>query len=39
MVCWVKLFGKQYLGFWVLGLVLFAFQEIPHMLMLLRCIM
>jgi hypothetical protein len=33
MVRWVKLFGNQYLGFWVLGLVLFAIQEIPYMLM------
>ena len=33
MVRWFKLMGDQYLGFWVLGLVLFAFQEIPYMLM------
>ena len=33
MVRWVRLFGNQYLGFWVLGLVLFALQEIPYMLM------
>jgi len=33
MVRWFKLFGDQYLGFWVLGLVLFAIQEIPYMLM------
>ena len=33
MVRWFKLFGDQYLGFWVLGLVLFAVQEIPYMLM------
>ncbi len=33
MVRWIKLFGNQYLGFWVLGLVLFAVQEIPYMLM------
>ena len=33
MVRWFKLFGDQYLGFWVLGLVLFAAQEIPYMLM------
>ena len=33
MVRWVKLFGNQYLGFWVLELVLFAIQEIPYMLM------
>lgn len=28
-----KLFGSQYLGFWVLGLLLFAVQEIPYMVM------
>ena len=33
MVRWFNLFGEQYLGFWVLGLVLFAIQEIPYMLM------
>ncbi len=33
MVRWVKLFGRQYLGFWVMGLVLFAIQEIPYMVM------
>lgn len=33
MVRWIKLFENQYLGFWVLGLVLFAVQEIPYMLM------
>lgn len=33
MVKWVKLFGNQYLGFWILGLVLFAIQEIPYMIM------
>ena len=33
MVRWVRLFGDQYLGFWMLGLVLFALQEIPYMLM------
>ncbi len=33
MVHWFRLFGNQYLGFWVLGLVLFAIQEIPYMLM------
>ena len=33
MIRWVKLFGNQYLGFWVLGIVLFAIQEIPYMLM------
>ena len=33
MVRWIKIFGQQYFGFWVLGLVLFALQEIPYMLM------
>ncbi len=33
MARWFKLFGDQYLGFWGLGLVLFAIQEIPYMLM------
>ena len=33
MVRWIKLFGNQYIGFWVLGLVLFAIQEISYMLM------
>lgn len=33
MVRWFRLSGDQYLGFWVLGLVLFAIQEIPYMLM------
>ena len=33
MVRWIKLFGNQYIGFWVLGLVLLAIQEIPYMLM------
>ena len=33
MVRWFRLFGNQYLGFWFLGFVLFALQEIPYMLM------
>ena len=33
MVRWLKLFGDQYFGFWILGLVLFAIQEIPYMVM------
>jgi len=33
MVRWIKIFGNQNLGFWVLGLVLFVLQEIPYMLM------
>ena len=33
MVRWIRLSGNQFLGFWALGLVLFAIQEIPYMLM------
>lgn len=33
MVKWIKLFGNQYLGFWAVGLLLFALQEIPYMIM------
>ena len=33
MVRWYRLFGNQYFGFWLPGLVLFAIQEIPYMLM------
>ena len=33
MVRWFKLFDHQYFGFWALGLVLFAIQEIPYMVM------
>lgn len=33
MVKWVKIFENQYMGFWILGLVLFAVQEIPYMVM------
>ncbi len=33
MVKWFKLFGNQYFGFWFLGLVLFALQEVPYMIM------
>lgn len=28
-----RLFGNHYLGFWILGLALFAVQEIPYMIM------
>lgn len=28
-----KLFGNQYFGFWILGIVLFTVQEIPYMIM------
>lgn len=33
IVGWIKLLGNQYLGFWILGLVLFLIQEIPYMVM------
>lgn len=33
MFRWLRLSGRQYLGFWVLGLVLFALQELPYMVM------
>ena len=33
MFKWMKLFDNQYLGFWILGFVLFAIQEIPYMIM------
>lgn len=33
MVKGVRLFGNQYLCFWILGLGLFAIQEIPYMIM------
>lgn len=33
MVKLIRLFDNQYLGFWLLGLVLFAIQEIPYMVM------
>ena len=33
MVKWVKLFGNQYLGFWILGVALFVIQETPYMIM------
>ena len=33
MVRWIKLFRDQYLGFWALGILLFALQEIPYMVM------
>ena len=33
MVKWLRIFGDQYLGFWVLGLLLFFMQEIPYMIM------
>lgn len=33
MIRWIKIAGKQYWGFWILGLVLFALQEVPYMVM------
>lgn len=33
MVRWARIFGDQYLGFWILGIVLFALQEVPYMVM------
>ena len=33
MVRWFRLFGKQYLGLWAPGVLLFALQELPYMLM------
>ena len=33
MIRWFKVFPHQYLGFWLLGLLLFIIQEIPYMVM------
>lgn len=33
MFRFIKIFGNQYLGFWIFGLMLFAIQEIPYMVM------
>ncbi len=33
MFRFLKIFGNQYLGFWIFGLILFAVQEIPYMVM------
>ena len=33
MFKWVKLFKNQYFGLWLIGLLLFAIQEIPYMIM------
>jgi hypothetical protein len=30
---WIRIFNNQYIGFWVLGLILFALQEVPYMVM------
>ncbi len=33
MFRWLKIFGDQYIGFWIPGIVLFALQEVPYMIM------
>lgn len=33
MVKWIKITENQYFGFWFLGLLFFAVQEIPYMIM------
>lgn len=33
MVRWFKVFGDQYIGFWIVGLALFALQEVPYIVM------
>ncbi|MGX8774085.1 MAG: hypothetical protein ACSW8G_03395 [Bacillota bacterium] len=33
MTQWIRISEKQYLGFWAPGLVMFALQELPYMLM------
>lgn len=33
MFKWVKIIKNQYLGLWLIGLALFAIQEIPYMIM------
>ncbi len=33
MIKWIKIYGTQYFGFWVFGLILFALQEVPYMVM------
>ena len=33
MIKWIRIGGNQYLGFWILGLILFALQEVPYMVM------
>ncbi|MDE6028919.1 MAG: hypothetical protein K2F90_01185 [Clostridiales bacterium] len=33
MFKWVKIIKNQYLGLWLIGLVLFALQELPYMIM------
>lgn len=33
MFKWFKLFKGQYVGFWILGLILFVLQEMPYIVM------
>ncbi|MGI6315427.1 MAG: hypothetical protein ACOX17_01970 [Christensenellales bacterium] len=33
MLRWFKLYKNQYIGFWVLGVVLFVLQEVPYIVM------
>lgn len=33
MFKWFKIFKNQYFGFWAIGLLLFAIQELPYMIM------
>ena len=33
MFKWIKIVKSQYLGFWVIGILLFVLQEIPYMIM------
>ena len=33
MTRWIKIARNQYWGFWIFGLILFALQEIPYMVM------
>lgn len=33
MFRWAKIFADQYIGFWILGVVLFALQEVPYLVM------
>ncbi len=33
MFKWFKIFGNQYIGFWVLGIILFVLQEVPYIIM------
>ena len=33
MFRWFRLAGRQYIGFWAIGLALFALQELPYLVM------